>query len=330
MARDAAAGVVGIRALPSLACPSHGGELGEEDGELVCLEGCRFPVVGKIPRFVGENYAESFGHQWNAFRTTQLDSRTGLSISRDRLRRCLGGTFDPIRSRTVLEIGCGAGRFTEVLLDEGALVLAIDLSSAVEASRANIGDRPGYTVAQADVRRLPVRDGAFDFVVCLGMIQHTPDPEETIRALAASLAPGGELVIDHYGLDYPETRPRRIARAALLRLAPRRRLSVAVALSRALLVVHRLAWHDARGFRRARQALAKVSPLVDYYDAYPQLGKALLAEWAILDTHDTLTDVYKHRRSEEQIARALEAAGLDVIEVRTAGNGVEARARKAA
>ena len=70
-----------------------------------------------------------------------------------------------------------------------------------------------------------------------------------------------------------------------------------------------------------------MSPVFDYYDTYPELGKGL-AEWALLDTHDGLTDHYKHLRTPGEIADALSAAGLEVIDSRPGGNGVEARARR--
>jgi hypothetical protein len=71
-----------------------------------------------------------------------------------------------------------------------------------------------------------------------------------------------------------------------------------------------------------------VSPLVDYYDAYPELGTQLLSEWAVLDTHDTLTDQYKHLRRPNEIRETLEDLGLADIQVERGGNGVEARARR--
>ncbi|MDT7604822.1 MAG: hypothetical protein QOF61_2819 [Acidobacteriota bacterium] len=321
---------------PELRCADHAepltanGSRGRTDNvcEIVCPRGCRFPVVKNIPRFVGlENYASGFGLQWNTFRKTQLDSYTGTTISRDRLARCLGGSLEIVRDQSVLEVGCGAGRFTELLLAAGGRVFACDLSPAVEANYENCGDSPNYFVCQADARRLPVALHSFDFVVCLGVIQHTPDPEETIRALAKYVKPGGMLVIDHYAHNYALTLPRVVARRLLLRLPPRQSKRAALALSRVLLSLHRLTWNGARGARRLRPHLQRFSPLVDYYDVYPQLGEQLLAEWALLDTHDTLTDRYKHLRSAQQIERCLRACGLGDLEVSYGGNGVEARAR---
>ena len=57
-----------------------------------------------------------------------------------------------MRGKNVLEVGCGAGRFTEVMLAAGARVFACDLSSAVEANYANCNSWPEYFVCQADAR----------------------------------------------------------------------------------------------------------------------------------------------------------------------------------
>src|SRR5262245_25636469 len=128
-----------MRLPPELACPEHGETLvASSEAELQCPRGCRFEVAGGIPRFVGgAAYTSAFGLQWNAFRKTQLDSHTGTTISRDRLARCLGGSLAVVQGRSVLEVGCGAGRFTELLLDAGARVFACDLSEAVTANLAN-------------------------------------------------------------------------------------------------------------------------------------------------------------------------------------------------
>ena len=303
----------------------------EHAAALACPRGCQVPVVRGIPRFVtSDAYAAAFGWQWKKFQRSQLDSYTGTTISRDRLTRCLGGNLETVRGKTVLEAGCGAGRFTEILLEAGARVVAADLSAAVEANYANCGTSRSYFICQADVLDLPVAPRSFDVVLCLGVVQHTPDPEETIAALAGYVKPGGLLAIDHYSRAYPATWSRRLIRAALLRMPPERSRHVALGITWALLPLHRALWHRRRGFGRLRRYLARVSPVVDYYDAYPELGPDLLAEWALLDTHDTLTDRYKHLRDPEEIRATLVSLGLTNVEVCTGGNGVEARARGAA
>ncbi len=80
--------------------------ISEKTQALMCPSGCRIPVMRGIPRFVNsKNYASAFGRQWQTFRQTQLDSYTGTTISRDRLTRCLGGSLDIVRGKSVLEVG---------------------------------------------------------------------------------------------------------------------------------------------------------------------------------------------------------------------------------
>lgn len=324
-----------------LICPEHSTPLQgppEVTDGYCCPQGCSFPIRNGIPRFVPQqNYADSFGLQWNTFRRTQLDSFTGTTISRDRLQRIAGGSLDVFRAKTVLEAGCGAGRFTEVMLGAGARVCAVDISSAVEANRENCGAASDYFVCQADITRLPLRRERFDIVVCVGVIQHTPDPEKTMAALCAHVKPGGQLFIDHYPPNYPVTLSRRLLRHFLLGRSSAYALHFCTVLIDWLWPLHRTMWRIFREsplrhvplLPKVRSVFLRLSPVVDYHDSYPQLGPDLLKTWALLDTHDTLTDFYKHLRSQEQIADFLAQCGMTQIETALGGNGVEARARKA-
>jgi uncharacterized protein YbaR (Trm112 family) len=107
---------------------------------LQCADcGTIFPVELEIPRFVrSEDYAGSFGFQWNEHACTQLDSFTNKSISRDRLFEATKWPVD-LLGQNVLEAGSGAGRFTEVLVTTKATIISFDLSSAVEANHLNNG-----------------------------------------------------------------------------------------------------------------------------------------------------------------------------------------------
>jgi 2-polyprenyl-3-methyl-5-hydroxy-6-metoxy-1,4-benzoquinol methylase len=330
--------------LPELRCPTHGNRLdprrstlaGDSDPIRVedlrcfhCAEGCRFPVIRGVPRFTNsDNYADAFGWQWLRFRTSQLDSRTGTTITRDRLSRCLGGDLAALAGLRVLDAGCGAGRFSEILLNAGADVFAVDISAAVEAAHINFGADRRFFVCQSDILAIPVAARSFDVVLCLGVIQHTPDPERTIAALAEHVRLGGLLIIDHYSTEYPLTPSRRALRAVLLRLPRPLASRLAVAMADLLLIAHKWFWHADAKSARTRRLLARWSPLVDYYDSYPQLARDVLAEWAVLDTHDTLMDVFKHLRTEDEIRACLGALDLEILHAAPGGNGIEARARR--
>lgn len=311
---------------PVWTCPEHSRPLHHERDILHCPEGCAYPVRGSVPRFVeSESYTEAFGEQWLHWRRTQLDSYTGSSITRDRMRRELGEeVWTSLRGKHVLECGCGAGRFTEILLAEGANVTSIDMSAAVDANAQNFPPGDNHRVAQADILALPFAGGEFDLVFCLGVLQHTPVPEDAIAALARQIKPGGWLAIDHYADRlrwYSRTAP--LYRAWMRRRDPRKNRATVERLVAAYLPLHR----RMRGKRLAQSALYRISPLVTYYDAFPQLRDELQREWALLDTHDSLTDYYKHFRDERQIREQLLSLGLHVDRCETYNGVVEARAR---
>ncbi len=302
------------------------------ESKLRCEHGCAFAIVRGVARFVDpRTYADSFGLQWNEFEKTQLDSFTHTTISQDRLQRILGGALSGFHEKVVLEAGCGAGRFTEIMLANGAKVFATDLSSAVEANHRNCGHYSEYFVCQADLRKLPVAQESFDVVVCIGVVQHTPNPEETMSALCSYVKPGGVLLMDHYSSGYPSTPIRRVLRYFLLKAPSKTALTFCRQLVRWLWPIHRLMWMIKKRFPRLRKiqsAFLFISPVVDYQDAYQELGQDRLREWAILDTHDTLTDRYKHIRSGQQITEHLRRNGMSEVEIACSGNGVEVRAIK--
>ena len=179
--------------------PKSSNKLTQQGPFLIGENGESYDIIKGIPRFVPlDNYAAAFGLQWKTFAKTQLDSHTGHPISEVRLERCLGEPLEHLRGKLVLEVGSGAGRFTEILLKYGAFVHTLDYSEAVEANKENIGEHPNYQICQADIRQMPYPNDTFDFVICLGVVQHTPNSEESITSLFSKVKPNGKLVFDHY------------------------------------------------------------------------------------------------------------------------------------
>lgn len=296
-------------------CAETGGEI--ETGTLACM-GCRhdYPIVDAIPRFVNsESYAHTFGFQWRLFRRTQMDSHTGLPISRQRFLSFTGWSVEDLRGKLLLDAGCGAGRFAEVALDCGAEVVAVDYSGAVDACRQNLGSHRLFHVVQADVYRLPLRPGSFDFVYSFGMLQHTPDVEKAFLALPQQLKEGGQLAVDVYpklwrNVLWPKywLRPftRRLSAPALLRLS--------TFLVRLLLPLSNAIGRIPMAGRKLRYLL----PVVNYQGVYP-LSEAQQREWSVLDTFDMLSPAHDHPQSSATVKRWFEKAGLKQIHIERKG-----------
>ncbi len=102
-----------------------------------------------------------------------------------------------------LEVGCGAGRHAAATARLAEQHVAVDLSRAVDSAFARTRSLRNCHVVQADALRLPLQERTFDYVYCLGVIQHMPSPEAGFRALAKQPRPGGILLVNVYQSSRP-------------------------------------------------------------------------------------------------------------------------------
>jgi ubiquinone/menaquinone biosynthesis C-methylase UbiE len=83
----------------------------------------------------------------------------------------------PLEGRRVLDVGTGTGRAAIALAKRGAIVTGVDASAEmleVAARRAEEA-QARVTFTRGDAHRLEFPDRAFDAVVCLRVLMHTPD-----------------------------------------------------------------------------------------------------------------------------------------------------------
>lgn len=273
--------------------------------------GATFPIIRGIPRFCSvDNYSESFGYQWNRFDRTQLDSHSGSDQS---LQRFYGETgWDPneLGSCSVLEVGSGAGRFSEVFLrTTTGLLHSVDYSSAVEANLRNngsYGDR--LQLAQASIYELPFADQSFDKVFCLGVLQHTPSFHKSVEALIAKAKLGGEIVVDFYPIKgwYTKVHAKYIVRPLTKRL-PKPLLLRLIRLN----IRWMLALFDLLCLVRLG-ALTRFLPITDVRLFPSNLSAAQRREWAVMDTFDGLSPEFDNPQRLKDVVQMFSRRGCDV------------------
>jgi SAM-dependent methyltransferase len=186
-----------------LRCPRCLGSLemtgSGEQAILICPAQHSYPIVRGVPRFVHDAaYTDSFTYEWQRFRTTQLDSQTGRTDSRDRLQASLNFPLDDLNGKLVLDAGCGVGRFAEIVQRYGGEYVGLDYSLAIDAASTNVGRLDRVHLVQADLFQLPFASDTFDLVFALGVLHHTPDPRRAFGALPRVLKPGGSVSITVY------------------------------------------------------------------------------------------------------------------------------------
>ena len=151
------------------------------------------PIVAGLPRFVlpEEDYATSFGWQWNRWEHVRSDSRSqGHRLGETILHRTRFGEFD-LEGKTLLECGMGGGDDTEVLLSLPlGEIHAFDISTSVDRAARYLKDER-LTITRASIYEIPYPDASFDFVFCHRVPQHTPDPERALRCICAKVGQEG-------------------------------------------------------------------------------------------------------------------------------------------
>lgn len=159
-----------------------------------------FPFKNGAYRIVtNSNYTNNFGYQWNKFDTAQMDKSSELDLSKNRFFAVTGWDKEQLKDKNILEVGSGAGRFTQIVLDyTDADLYSVDYSNAVDANFRNNGPDKRLKLFQASIYELPFAKKQFDKVFCFGVLQHTPDVQKSVRALIDMVKPGGELVVDFY------------------------------------------------------------------------------------------------------------------------------------
>jgi ubiquinone/menaquinone biosynthesis C-methylase UbiE len=108
--------------------------------------------------------------------------------------------FDALRSKDVLEVGCGSGIAAQMFAEAGANLTAVDLTLwAVSTTRSRL-DAFGLdgTVLEADGEQLPFADASFDLVFSWGVIHHSSNMDRALAELVRVCRPGGRLVVMVY------------------------------------------------------------------------------------------------------------------------------------
>jgi SAM-dependent methyltransferase len=108
-------------------------------------------------------------------------------------------TREMFRGKDVLEAGCGGGHHTELLAQVARSVTAVDLHT-VDLARTRAGRYPHVRFVTADLGTMDL-GRQFDAVVCVGVIQHTDDPDRTFDTLFRHCKPGGLLIVWTYSAE---------------------------------------------------------------------------------------------------------------------------------
>jgi 2-polyprenyl-3-methyl-5-hydroxy-6-metoxy-1,4-benzoquinol methylase len=279
----------------------------------------------KVYRSVeSDDYTKNFSIQWNAFAQTQLDEHLGAPLSFDRLMNTTKWSPQELSGAIILEIGAGAGRFTSELLRNGATVVAVDLSTAIDANFSNNSTKGNLICIQADIYDLPLKFNSFPRVLCLGVLQHTPNRWAALSAIWSMVSPGGELVFDIYAVarrPSPYFFPKYLWRPFTRKMKPETLLKL-------------VRWYIPKYISLDTKIkklpfgveLSGLIPIPCFNHLTLNLTEAERLEWAILDTFDALGAYYDRPATLRALRKhVLKLPNLEFVDL---SRGHSARLRK--
>jgi 2-polyprenyl-3-methyl-5-hydroxy-6-metoxy-1,4-benzoquinol methylase len=268
-----------------------------------------------VIRFVEpENYAGSFGFQWQRYTRTQLDD-VESRVSEDDFRRKTGLDPADLKGKLVLDVGCGMGRFADVATRWGARAVGIDLSEAAEVAARNLADRD-FAALQADVFALPLAPESFDYIYSIGVLHHTPSCEQAVKTLPQYLKPGGTLAVWLYSAYNPWYRFSDFYRRFTHRMP-------ATTLHEILRVVVPV----VNGVDSALRVLPVIGrPLSGFVRHVAPVNRNPNRQWRVLDTFDWYSPKYQSKHTYEEVFRWFEDCGMEDLHV--VGVPISVRGRK--
>lgn len=149
------------------------------------------PVPNAAPWYIeafGRDYLERYAH------------RDEKSVRRE--IPFLAGVLNAAPGVTILDLCCGAGRYTRGLREAGFRAVGLDLSADLLA-RARKAD-PASPYHRADMRRLPLLassvDGAVNLFTSFGYFEDDAENARVIREVFRVLRPGARFLLDFFNL----------------------------------------------------------------------------------------------------------------------------------
>ena len=119
-------------------------------------------------------------HALNPVRLAYVEERAGL------------------KTKQVLDVGCGGGLLSEAMARAGANVTGIDLApmtiEIAELHALESGVAVNYVRQSAESHALE-HAGEYDIITCMEMLEHVPDPMSVLRAMHALVKPGGHVFL---------------------------------------------------------------------------------------------------------------------------------------
>jgi ubiquinone/menaquinone biosynthesis C-methylase UbiE len=130
---------------------------------------------------------EAFGEEWSKF----------CEFTKKDLER-LGEEYFEIlppailnNKTSVLDVGCGTGRWSKYLVNKVGSISLVDPSKAILVADKLLSENNNVQLAKAYANDLPFAENSFDMVMSIGVLHHIPDTLSAMKECVKRVKPGG-------------------------------------------------------------------------------------------------------------------------------------------
>ena len=139
----------------------------------------------------------SFGEEWTTHDQSRLGEEERREIFDAYFRLFPWSRID--RTSTGFDLGCGSGRWAQLVAPRVGLLHCIDPSDAALAvAKRNLSQLSNCRFHHASVDSIPLPESSMDFGYAIGVLHHLPDPLSGLRSCVSKLKPGGVVLIYVY------------------------------------------------------------------------------------------------------------------------------------
>lgn len=125
-----------------------------------------------------------------------LDSLKRDAKRRSQERMCYEKVLSSIEitnGKKILDIACGWGELLALAKEKGLEVSGIDISkTAIKLAKKRIN---GGNLQIAQAEKLPFKENTFDYIVCIGSLEHFDSPQKALKEMSRVIRPSGKIFI---------------------------------------------------------------------------------------------------------------------------------------